>query len=44
MIQRDALIMKNHILAPQKFNFKTEIFSSEIEVKKNFLRLENRIG
>ena len=44
MTQRDVLITKHYILAHQKSISKIEIFSSEIEVKKISLKLENRIA
>ena len=44
MTQRDLLITKNYILTVKKSIFSIEIFSSEIEVRKKSLKLENRIG
>ena len=44
MTQGDELITNNYILAYQKINFKIEIFSSDIEVKKISLKLENEIS
>ena len=37
MTQRDALIMKNHILAPQKINFlRPKFFRQKLRLKKIF--------
>ena len=44
MTQRDVLITKNYILADKKSIYFIEIFSSENKLKKNSLKLENRIG
>ena len=44
MTQRGPPITKNYILAIRKSIFNIEIFSPEIEVKKIFLKLENRNG
>ena len=44
MTQRDLLITKNYILAQKKSIMNIEIFSSQNELKKISLKLENRIG